>query len=154
MHLCYRMVLELSEWSRNTRIRSRWCNISFANENCYFALSLASSDASISISHFACVRDQVLLVLRIKCIHDAVSALVLHLVASYYLLRHTLHLYLIHVAIMFCGLVLYMCTVGLLFIFHEIIFHMLAYTHVYVNFKGHSLEKIHVWYMYRFTVTV
>ena len=116
MHLCYRMVLELSEQSQNARIRSRWCNISFANENCYFAL-FASSDAiaSVSVSHFACVSDQVLLVLRIKYIHDAVSALVLHLVASYYILRHTLHLYLI--AIMFCGLVLYMCTVGLLFIF-------------------------------------
>ena len=146
------MVLELSERSQNTRIKSRWCNISFANENCYFALSLASSDASVSVSHFACVSDQVLLVLKIKYIHDAVSALVLHLVASYYLFCHTLHLYL--VAIMFCGLVLYMCTVGLLFIFYEIIFRMLAYRHVYVNFKGHSLEKIHVWYMYRFTVVV
>ena len=147
------MVLELSERSQNTRIKSRWCNISFANENCYFAL-FASSDAiaSVSVSHFACVSDQVLLVLKIKYIHDAVSALVLHLVASYYLFCHTLHLYL--VAIMFCGLVLYMCAVGLLFIFYEIIFRMLAYRHVYVNFKGHSLEKIHVWYMYRFTVVV
>ena len=106
----------------------------------------------LSVSHFACVGDQVLLVLKIKYIHAAVSALVLHLVASYYLFCHTLHLYL--VAIMFCGLVLYMCTVALLFIFYEIIFRMLAYRHVYVNFKGHSLEKIHVWYMYRFTVVV
>ena len=107
------MVLELSERSQNTCIKSRWCNISFANENCYFAL-FASSDAiaSVSISHFVCVSDQVLLVLKIKYIHDAASALVLHLVASYYLLRHALHLYL--VAIMFCGLVLYSCTCALL----------------------------------------
>ena len=113
MHLCCRMVLELSERFRNARSA-----ILVSRMKIVVLLFLASSDASISMYHILLASVyQVLLVLKIKYIHAAVSAIVLHLVASYYLLRHTLHLYLIHVAIMFCGLVLYMYTVALLFIF-------------------------------------